>query len=434
MVLVASPASAQSRVSVIRDAEIEQLLRRIADPIFRVAGLHPDAVDVYLVQDDKLNAFVAGGQNLFLNTGLLRRAETPEQVAGVIAHETGHIAGGHLGRVYQARDRATAELIAGALLGLAAAVAGAPQVGGALFAGGATVAEQGMLSFSRSQEAFADQAALTYMTEIGLPPDGLLEFFEVMETSSYRLDSSGNVFSRTHPLTRDRMASLEAKAEQSPLKGQRLPADIQEAFERSRAKLDAFLGDPQRTVASYAGEGIVDRYARAIAYYKIPDLQKSLQTIDGLIAEEPANPFFHELKGQVLFENGRTEEAIAPYREAVRLMPSAAQIRFGLARALLEKADPQRAAEAAEQFRAVTDREPLNAQAWRFLGIAEGRAGDEAAASLALAEAAVLRRDREEAELFLARAEAGISAGDPSWVRLQDLRRAAADIRDRSRN
>src|SRR5690606_13326530 len=138
-----------------------------------------------------------------------------------------------------------------------------------------------------------------------------------------------------HPLTRDRISSLETKAAQSPLKGRRLPADIQTAFQRSRAKLDAFIGDPQRTLTSYASESTVDRYARAIAYYKIPELRQSLQLIDGLIAEEPADPFFHELKGQILFENGRTKEAIAPYREAVRLMPGAAQIRFGLGRALL---------------------------------------------------------------------------------------------------
>jgi predicted Zn-dependent protease len=419
--------------TLIRDTEIEAMLRAISDPIFQAAGLAPGAVDVYIVQDEGLNAFVAGGQNLFLNTGLLTEADRPEQLAGVIAHEAGHIAGGHLTRGYAARERAGAEMLIGSLLGLAAAVAGAPDLGAALAFGGVTVAQQGMLAFSRGQEQSADQSAIEYMGALGLPPDGLREFFQILESSTMRIYAEGDAFLRTHPLTRDRINFIDNAATQSPHKGGSLGPELQEAFARSVAKLDAFLGNPRDTLPRYAGDSVIDRYARAIAYYKQPDLGRSLELIEGLIAEQADDPYFHELKGQILFENGRTAEAIAPYRQALALSPSSHLIRFGLARALLEQPERAATAEAADLFRAVARTTPDNAMAWRFLGIAEGKLGNHGTASLALSEAAVLRRDREEANLHLARAEQAITAADPSWIRLQDLKRAVERMPDEPR-
>jgi predicted Zn-dependent protease len=425
--LWALPLGAQS---VIRDAEIEDHLRALADPIFQAAGLDPGAVDLLIVQDQQLNAFVAGGQNLFINTGLLLRAESPEQVAGVLAHETGHIAGGHLSRAYLARDRAGTEMLIGSILGLAAAAVGAPQLGAAIAAGGLTVAQQGFLSFSRAQEQSADQAAITYLEALDLPPSGLLEFLRILETSSMRLDRGRNPFVRTHPLTQERLSFLELRDRNSPHHGQELDAQTQLGFARSKAKLAAFLGDPAVTLRSYGGAGLVDRYAQAIAYYRIPDLPRALELVDGLIAEIPTDPYFHELKGQILFENGRTAEAIAPYREATRLVPEASMIRFGLARALLEQPGEESTAEAARHFAEVVRREPMNATGWRFLGIAEGRLGHHGASAMALTEAAVLRRDRQDARLYLARAEQNMTPADPAWLRLQDLRRVVEDLPD----
>ena len=90
----------------------------------------------------------------------------------MIAHETGHIAGGHLSRTMQAQQNAGISSIAGVLLGAAAAVAGAPQLGTAIIAGGATVAQSGFLKFSRGQEQAADQAAVTYLRALQMSPRG----------------------------------------------------------------------------------------------------------------------------------------------------------------------------------------------------------------------------------------------------------------------
>lgn len=414
--------------TLIRDAEIEALVHAIADPIFAAARLDPESIDVHILRDDKLNAFVAGGQNLFLNTGLIERSESPDQLAGVIAHETGHIAGGHLSRMRDAQASAGTSTLLGALLGAAAAVAGAPELGTALLAGGATVAESGFLKFSRSQEQAADQAAVTYLTALGMSPEGLLRFFEILDTQNLRLNTGGNPYTRTHPLTRDRMRFLEQEVAASPYRGARPDPALVEAHARAVAKLEGFLDNPARVLQRRQGDSLPDRYARAIAAYRVPDLRQALGLVDGLIAEHPRDPYFHELKGQMLFENGRIAESVEPYREAVRHRPDSALLRLGLARALLEQGRAPDLDEAAALLREVVRIEPENAGAWRFLGVAEGRRGREGAAAMALAEHAVLLRNREDAELHLRRARQLVDPSDPDWFRLQDLERAAEEI------
>jgi len=430
LMVVAWPIADALAQGVIRDTEIERFLDSLSRPIFRSAGLEPNAVRVFIINEDKLNAFVAGGQNLFLNTGLLVRAETPEQIAGVIAHETGHIAGGHLSRAYQARDQAWYKMIGGAVLGLAAALAGAPEAGVALMAGGLTAAQGGMLSFSRVQEQAADQAAVHYLADEKLPPTGMLEFFEILQNYNMGINREGNVFMRTHPLTRDRITFVEAQIAASPYRGATLGPSYQEAFKRTRVKLEAFLRDPAQTLRKHSGDDLLSRYAQAIAYYRQPDLPKAIQVIDGLIREHPRDAYFQELKGQMLFESGRIPESVAPYREAVRLMPDAPLLKFGLARALMEQ--PQRGPqeEAAGLLREVIAVEPRNGSAWRFLGIAEGRLGRQGASAMALAEAAILRGDRPDARMFATRAEQSIKPGDPAWLRLQDLKRTVEQMDD----
>jgi predicted Zn-dependent protease len=428
--VLAAPAPA---ATIIRDTEIEDMLASIAEPIFGAAGLSPGAVEIYVVNDDTLNAFVAGGQKLFLNTGLVMRAETPEQLAGVIAHETGHIAGGHLSRTGQALETAGYQSIIGALLGAAAAAAGAPQVGTAIIAGGATLAQRGFLAFSRSQEQAADQAAIGFLAQVGVSPEGLAEFLETLATRDLRISSEGDVYSRSHPLTRDRIEFVEHQAEVSPYRGRHYDPALQAAFERSRAKLEAFLGNAQAMIQKYSGADLVSRYARAIALYRVPQLDDALALVDGLISDRSGDPYFHELKGQILFENGRIDDAVAPFREALRLRPDAALIRIGLARALLERGTAGDAKEAASLLREAVRLEPDNPGAWRFLGIAEGKVGDIGASAMALAEAAVLLRNKEDAQLYVARAEQHVKTGDPAWLRLQDLQRTVDDMETRGR-
>jgi predicted Zn-dependent protease len=423
LTLPVCPAAARE-VSLIRDAEIEQTLRNMTNPILEAAGLGRDSVQIYIVNDDELNAFVAGGMNLFINTGLLMRTEHPGQVIGVVAHEVGHIAGGHLSRIPAAERRATAEMILAAVLGAAAGVAaGAPEIAAAVITGGQTYAYGGLMRFSRGQEQAADQAALSYMDRAGIPSQGLAEFFRVLENQNVLAVSSMPPYLQSHPLTRDRITFVENHVANSPLA--ELPPGWSEAHARMVVKLQAFLGDPREVLRRYEGDDSVPgRFARAIAQYRLPDLRQGLADIDGLIAEYPDDPYFHELKGQMLFENGRIEAAIPPYREAVRLAPDSALLKIGLARALVETGASEGYHEAIGLLEEGLQREPTNAFGWRLLGIAQGRQGMEGHSNLSLAEYALLAGKPDDARLYARRAEGRIEPSDPAWLRLQDVLRA----------
>lgn len=414
-------AQAKGGVNLIRDAEIEATLHQMINPILDAAGISAGSVNIYIVKDKQLNAFVAGGQNLFLNTGLLQRTEHPGQLAGVIAHEVGHIAGGHLSRVGTAQSRAAAEVILATVLGAAAAVAGAPALGTAIITGGQTYAQGEYLSFSRSQEQAADQAAISYLDRLDLSPEGLAEFFHILDEQNL-LTTQNNPYLRSHPLTRDRLRFVEAKVAEQAGNETGFPTIWNLGHQRMVVKLEAFLDDPRRTLEKFKGDALTDRYARAIGYYRLPDLEKAVAEIDGLIDDFPEDPYFHELKGQMLFENGRVDAAIEPYREAVRLEP-AALLRIGLAKALIESGDVEAGRQAIEQLQAAVSNEPTNAGAWRLLGIAQGRAGEEGEASLSLAEWALLTGKPDDAKLHARRAEGRIGPNDPGWYQLQDILR-----------
>ena len=416
-----APPAAATAISLIRDAEIEATLRQISAPIFEAAGLDPGSVRIYIVQDERLNAFVAGGMNLFLNTGLLMRTEHVGQLVGVIAHEVGHIAGGHLSRVGTAQKRAAAEMILATVLGAAAAVAGAPDLGTAIITGGQSFAFGGLMRFSRSQEQAADQAALTYLDRAGLSARGLAEFFKVLENQNM-LAVSGSPYVQTHPLTRDRITFIESRVAGEG--ADRIPQSWHEEHARMVAKLRGFLDDPRQAAERYQGDtSFPGRYALAIAHYRMPDLEQALREVEALIAEEPDNPYLHELKGQMLFENGRVDAAVAPYLKSVELRPESALLRIGLARALIETGQDGANSEAIGHLKDAVEREPTNAGAWRLLGIAQGRAGSQGASSLSLAEYALLTGKREDARMYARRAEAAIEPSDPSWIRLQDILR-----------
>jgi predicted Zn-dependent protease len=417
---------AQERtISLVRDAEVEATIEMLVGPVFEAARVGTDQVSIYLVNDRRLNAFVAGGSNLFLNTGLLMATEDATEVIGVVAHETGHIAGGHLARMGTAMRRATAEAVLATILGAAVAAAGAPEVGTAMVLGGHSVAERGFLRFTRSQEQQADQAALTYMDRAGISARGLARFLRQLDSQTALAAAGIDPYLLTHPLTRERIAFVERHVAQSPHSDAPLAPGKVAAYERMKAKLEGFLDRPRDVLARYDGDdSLPGRYARAIAHFRVPELGRALELMDQLIAEHPDDPFFHELKGQMLFENGRMGEAIGPYREAVRLLPRSALIRFGLARAMIESGDASLLPAAAEQLEETVRIEPDNAAAWRQLGIALGRQGQEGVASLALAEYSLLMRRLDDARMHLRRAEARLEPGGRNWIRAQDLERA----------
>jgi predicted Zn-dependent protease len=421
-------ASAQQSINFIRDAEIEATIRQFVSPVFTAAGLDAAAIRIYLVNDARLNAFVAGGQNLFLNTGLLMRSQTPDQVIGVAAHETGHIAGGHLARTQEALRNATIKSIIAMVLGAAAAAAGGGSGAGGVLAGGAGVGQRSILQYSVEQEAKADQAGLSFLDATGQSAKGLLQFFHILENEDLLSAARQDPYLRTHPLTRQRIEYVQEFVNHSRFSEVPDKPEFVEMHKRMVAKLNGFLNPPTKTLAQYSesDNSVAARYARAVAYYRIPNLNKALPIIDGLIAQEPKNPYFHELKGQMLFENGKIAEAVGPYEEAVHLQPDSALLRTELGQVQIESGDPALNKRALSNLSEGTRLEPDNSNAWHFLGVAYGRENDIGMAALALAEEAMTEGDKQLAVQQATRATKILKAGTPARLRAEDLKRLAS--------
>ena len=432
LALPASASFADDQPSFIRDAEIENTIRAYSTPLFQAAGLDPNAVSIHILVDPTLNAFVTGGQNLFLHTGLLLRAENASQVIGVIAHETGHMAGGHVVRMQGELGTASTEAIVAMLLGAAVgAASGRGDVGSALAMGGQSMVERDILAYSRENEAAADQAGLKFLDATHQSARGMLEFMEILGDQELLVTTEQDPYVRTHPLTRDRVVFIQDWVEHSKWSDQPIRPEYAEMFQRMQAKLYAFLEPPMRTLRRYRANdtSIAARYARAIAYYRKPDLTKALPLIDGLIAERPDDPYFPELKGQMLFENARGGEAVAPYRRAAQLLPGSALIRIELGQVEVEQNDPSLLKDAVTNLSAGVTSEPGNPDGWRLLGIAYGRAGNEGMASYALAEEALLEGRRADANYLAVKAERLLPRGGPIWLRIQDIKDRAAQRR-----
>lgn len=412
-------------VSLIRDAETEHIIREFSEPVFAAAGLTPSAVRTYLVNAPSINAFVTGGQNIFMHTGTLLQADTPNEVIGVIAHETGHITGGHLSRTQEAVATATAPAILGYLLGVGAIFAGAGDAGLALITGGQTLAERTFLSYSRTQEASADQAALTFLERTGQSGRGLVTFFDKLADQEALSSRAQDPYVRTHPLSRERIAALQARVEASPFRDAKDPPEWQQKLDLVKAKLHGFIDRPQVTLRRYpdTDQSLPARYARAIAYYRIPDTDRAVAAIDALLAEHPDNPYFHELKGQVLFESGRAREAAEAYRAALALLPGQPLLEVGLAQALLATEDPAAVTRARALLVSATQRERDYPTAYRLLAEAYAREGNEPMAALATAERYAAAGRIPEAKQWAARAMRNLPEGSPAWQRADDISR-----------
>lgn len=419
-------APAHAQLAFIRDAEIESIIRSYASPLFEAAGLDAESVNVHIVNDKKINAFVAGGKKLFINTGLLMAAKNSNQVIGVIAHETGHIAGGHLARTHEVLRNASAATILSYVLGAAALAAGSPDAALAIIAGGGAVAQQTFLKYSRGQEQAADQSAVTTLDRTGQSARGLLEFLEVLEGQEVLVASRQDPYLRTHPLVRGRVDFVRNHVAQSPY-SEVFPSAEQEArFTRMIAKLQGFL-NPREAFRSYPEEdkSLAARYARAIAHFRRPDLAPALEEIDALLADYPEDGYFHELKGQILFENGRVEDAVKSYGRAVEILPETPLIRVGLAQAMVELGDETSLHESVEQLEIAVRQDAEYPLAWQLLSIAYGRTERIGMSSLASAERAILVNRYKDAIAFAKRADKLLPAGAPGQLRAQDIEFAA---------
>jgi predicted Zn-dependent protease len=418
-------------VSIIRDAELENIIRTYSTPIWRAAGVDPAAVHVYIVGDPQLNSFVAGGQNLFMNSGTILRSDTPNQLIGIIAHETGHISGGHLARTDEALRNATIQSIIAMAAGLAATVAarnseGAGGLGTAAVLGGQGVAQRSFLQFSVTQEASADQAALTFLDRTQQSSRGLLEFFEILQQQELLSAAHQDPWIRTHPLTAQRVEYVREHLRRSRFADAKDPPALLDLHKRMKAKLAAFLQPPQQTLGALKADdnSVAARYARAVAYYRIPDLKKAVPVIDGLIAEFPNDPYFHELKGQMLFENGHIADAVAPYEQAVKLNPTNALLRMELGQVQLETNDPKLVPKALAHLTEAVRFEDRNPDAWRFLAIAYGRSDNIGMMALSLAEQGIAGGDFTQARQQAARALKSLPAG-PARQRALDIQSEA---------
>ncbi len=419
------PAHAQnSAPMLIRDAEIESIIRGYAEPIFNAAGIDPAAVKIYVVADNSLNAFVAGGQNLFLFTGLLMSAETPNQLTGVIAHETGHMAGGHIARLQQQLDNASAEMILAYILGIAAGIAtGDGNATAVVMGAGQSMITRNLLSYTRTQESAADQAALSYLRATGQSSQGLADFLDLMRQKEQLFGADYDPYLRSHPLTPERIDIAERDVAESPYGDLLDSPESIAAFDRMRAKLIGFIRELPDVLRDYPDNlnTVPARYARAIAYYRVNQLVRSFAELDSLLAEFPDDPYFIELKGQILYEHGRVEEALPFYERSLALAPNQPLLALGLAQVLIGLETPEDDKRAIGALERVVQAEPGNYAAWRLLSVAYGRSGDIGMASLAMAEAASSRGQAGEARQNAVRAQELLPAGSPSWLRAQDI-------------
>jgi len=428
-------AVAQGSINFLRDAEIEHTLRLWMTPIWKVAGLNPDAVHVYVIADPTLNSFVAGGQNIFLNSGTIMRATSANQLIGIMAHETGHIAEGHLARSSEVMKNDMIESVIGMVLGGAASVLAHGNSGGAGMLAGENVGEQAYLRHSVTVEASADQAALRFLDATHQSARGLLEFFRILEQEEFLTAQHQDPYLIDHPLTEERINYVKEHVDQSPYSNVKDPPAWVAMFNIMKAKLGAFLGNPSQVLAAYAASDNSEpaRYARAIAYYRIPDLKNALPTIDGLIKDFPNNPYYEELKGQMLFENGRVGDAVAPYQRSVELAPAEPLLNIELAQVQLETNDPKYIPAAKQELTAALNIESDNPDAWRSLAIVYGRSGDIGMAALALAEQHMATSNYKQAIGQAQRAQQLLPPG-PQRQHAQDLLADAKRQQEQQRN
>lgn len=414
---------------IIRDTELESAIRILANPVFKAAGLRPESVNIYIIRNDQLNAFVSGGKNIFIHTGLLSLSKDPNLLLGVLAHETGHISGGHLLRGEEENKRSMAKATFGYMLGLAAAAAGSPQAGAAIASGTQQVVERQVLKNSRSNENAADNSALAFLDKAGVSSKGLLDMMEVLYGKEIAMYNDINPYTLTHPLSRERVDHVRAHYTASPLKANILGSDVAAIYARAITKLDAFLGDPEKTLRKYpkSDTGINAQYARAIAYYRIPDIAKALAEIDSLIQKFPNDPYFVELKGQILFENGKIVESINYYQKSRDLLKNSALLKIQLATAQVASENEQYLLAAVDNFEQALRVEKYNAFAWHQLGIAYGRLDRLDMSNLALAEEAIIVGDKEEARKFIRIARQHAKSGSPADLRLKDLESSNTD-------
>ena len=420
---------ANAGIPMIRDAEIEQLLRDYTAPIFRVAGLTDQNIHVVIIDDKSFNAFVMDAHRIFINVGALTQATTPNQVIGVLAHETGHIVGGHLSKIRQELANVQTATLIGLLLGVGAIAAGARSgssdagnVGLAAITAPQALGINHLLAYQRAQEESADRAGVRFLTMTGQSAKGMYDTFKHFADESLFAAQGANPYFQNHPMPQERMAAL-TELVKTPYWAKKDSTELQFRHDMMRAKLFGFTERPASVLAHYplTDSSLPARYARAISAYRFGDPRGAMAQIDSLIQAMPNYAYFYELKGQALLEGGHPAEAVGPLHHAVQLAPSPALIQILLAQAIVATSDAKSADEAISLLHAAIIREPEAADAYTTLAMAYARKNNLADADLASAQAAFARGDNKTARELAERAKQRFPIGSPGWVRADDI-------------
>jgi predicted Zn-dependent protease len=416
---------------IIRDAEIEHLMRDYTQPILKAAGLSQQNIQVIIINNRSFNAFVMDGRRIFINSGALLEAATPNQVIGVLAHEAGHIAGGHLARLREQLAAAQTQAIIAMLLGVGAMIAGAragpdsgmSHAGAAAIMGPQESIRRSLLAYQRSQEEQADRAGVKFLNATGQSSKGMYEAFKRLADQTLFTARLADPYVQSHPMPSERVAALQELARTSPHWDKKDSAELQLRHDMMRAKIYGFMEAPGTVMRRYppTDMSLPARYARAISTYRHSNLRNAVTQIDALIEVQPNNPYFHELKGQALLEGGRAAEAVGPLRRAVQLAPRPALIQIMLGQALVAMNDSKVADEAVTLLRTALVREPDTPEGYAQLAMAYGRKGDLAQADLASAQAAFARGDLKTARELATRAKTRFPVGSPGWVKADDI-------------
>jgi predicted Zn-dependent protease len=410
---------------ILSDTEIEATLQDYARPLLLAGGLPPDKLRIGMVVDDSINAFATAGNRIFFNTGLLLKADNSNEVIGVMAHEIGHVAGGHTVTASDGTTAPTAISLLATLLGVAAGVAaGSPDLGIALMMGGQRAAIGEYLSFSRGVESRADQFALQALERSKQSAEGLYSFFNRLAGEELLITERGDPYLRTHPMSRERMATIRAAIDRSAYRKFVPDPELEERHRRMTAKLFAFLKPQYATLQRYpeTDTSVPARYARAIAHYRRGQFDKALPVVDDLLKDRPADPYFWQIKGDMQLSRAKPDEAIIAYREALKLVPNATEILNAKAHAMVESGDPGYAAEAEETLKRSAALEPENPYTWDLLARSYSLAGNQGMSAYAAAEKAVLIGQFGDVARYTMQADKLLEKGTPTWYRLQDIK------------
>lgn len=423
LVLMAVLVAQTQAQGLLRDTEIEETLREFSDPLLRAGGLSPRSVDIYLVNDPELNAFVTRGQNIFLHSGLILRSDTPNELKGVIAHEAGHIVGGHIVRSDYGNRSAYGAMLLAAGVGIAAILAGEGGAGAAILGGAQQFGAVEALAYSRVNESAADQYAARFLETTGQSGQGLIDFFENFRAQEVLSQSRRYEYFRSHPLSANRIDKLRERVAESPYSDVKDPPQDLHRHEMMKAKLRGFLDAPQLVFNRYPVEDNSKpaRYARSVAQFRTANLRMAIREIDSLIEEEPENPYFHELKAQILYESGQREEALPSAERALELKPDAMLLKVALARSLIETRKDEELVRAEELLKSALVQEPNYSYGWYLLSLAYAEQDQDALAKYASAERFYAIGDLEAARSFAGRAKQDLSRNIPQWRRASDI-------------